>query len=124
MAGGLRSLRWRAAIMFAGTVFVILWVVASGRTAYVVQVDFSWAREVLEGAIVEIDGDSVGTLQRYGRGQFVTGFEVEPGEHVIRLLVDDCESVPEDFEVGPDGSRLSVLMADYEDGYNCRVLLR
>ena len=124
MSASLRTLRWRAAISIAGAVLVVGWVFATGRTSHIIQIDYNWAREFLDSSTVEIDGDSVGILQRYGRSQFITGFKVEPGEHVVRIVHDECEGVPERVTIESDGSRLEVLMADVDDGYSCRVVLR
>ena len=121
---GMRSLRWRAAISVVGVLFVIYWVVASGGTSYIVQIDYNWARDFLEGSVVEIDGHSVGVLQRYGRSGYVTGFEVEPGDHTVRVVHPNCEGVPEDVTLGPQGTRFAILMADVDDGFRCRVILR
>ena len=52
------------------------------------------------------------------------GFRVDEGEHVVRVLHDDCEGVPERVSLGPSATRLVILMADWEDGYTCRVVLR
>lgn len=124
MSAGLRTLRWRAAITLVGAMIVLYWVVASGHTSYVVQIDYNWGRDLLEGSVVEIDGDSVGVLQRYGRSQYVTGFEVEAGEHSVRVVHPDCEGVPEAVTLGPRDTRIAILMADVDDGYRCRVILR
>ncbi len=102
----------------------LAWVWMSGRMSYTVQIDYSWVRELLDSAEVEIDGEVVGILQRYGRSSFVTGFRVEAGEHVVRVLFDDCLSVPDTVHLGGSGSRLVTYMADLEDDYSCRVLLR
>lgn len=124
MADGLRSLRWRAAISLLGMGLVVAWIVMSGGTSHVIQIDYSWARDFLDSAQVEIDGEVVGILQRYGRSSFVTGFEVEPGEHVVRVLHEDCEGAPYTVTLGGPKGRLATFMADVEDGYDCRVLLR
>lgn len=110
--------------MAVGAVVVVAWVVASGRTSYVVQIDYNWARDFLEGSVVEIDGDSVGVLRRYGRSQYVTGFEVEAGAHSVRVLHSDCEGVAEPVTLDPRGARIATLFADVDDGYRCRVILR
>ena len=123
MADGLRSLRWRAAILVAGAILVVAWVFLSGRASYLVQIDFSMG-PMLEGALVEIDGDSVGTLQRYGRSQLVTGFQVEGGEHTVRVSMDDCEGELEAVTLSATGARRALLMAEMDDGYTCRVVLR
>jgi hypothetical protein len=124
MADGLRSLRWRAAVSFIGLLLVFIWVVGTGRTAHTVQIDYSWAREVLDSAEVEIDGEVVGILQRYGRSQFVTGFRVDPGEHTVSVLLDGCDSVLDTARLGGSSGRVAMFMADMDDGVRCRVVLR
>jgi hypothetical protein len=54
----------------------------------------------------------------------VTGFELERGEHVVRVLRDGCTATPDTFRLGGDAGRLVTFMADVDDGYTCRVLLR
>ena len=103
---------------------VLSWVVASGGTSYVIQIDYNWGREFLDSAVVEIDGDSIGILQRYGRSQFITGFEVGAGEHVVRVLREGCEGIPDTVSLRESGTRLFVVMADVDDGSRCRVVLR
>ncbi|MEM7416755.1 MAG: hypothetical protein AAF389_14715 [Gemmatimonadota bacterium] len=124
MADGLRLLRWRAAVLFVGGGLVFAWIVMSGRTAHTIQVDFSWHREALDGATVSIDGVAVGRLEPYGRGNFVTGFRVEPGEHVVQVFHEECEAVPETVRLGGQDGRVRLLMADLDDDYRCRVVLR
>ena len=124
MADGLRALRWRAAILVVGLGLVLAWVRMSGRTSHMIQVDWTWGQTVLQGAAVEINDSIVGTLEPYGRGNFVTGFRVEPGEHVVRVLFDDCVGVPDTVRLGGEKGRLAVFVADWEDGYTCRVVLR
>lgn len=124
MADGLRAMRWRAATFLVGLVLVFAWVSLSGRTGHTIKIDYSWAREFLDSAGVEINGEVVGILQRYGRSNFETGFSVEPGEHVVRILTPDCVAVPKTVVLGGSAGRFALLMADVEDGFGCRVLLR
>lgn len=124
MADGLRLLRWRAAVMLIGGGLVFAWVVMSGRTQHTIQIDFSWNPPGLDSALVEIDDSIVGALVPYGRGNTVTGFRVEPGEHVVRVIKDDCTPVPETVMLGGDAGRLVILIADLEEDYDCRVVLR
>lgn len=124
MADGLRLLRWRAAVLLVGAGLVFAWIVMSGRTAHTIQVDFSWHQQALEGATVTIDGVEVGRLEPYGRGNFITGFRVEPGEHTVRVFHEDCEAVAETVRLGGQDGRLRLLIADLEDGSRCRVVLR
>ena len=117
-------MRWRAATLLVGAGLVMAWVWMSGGTTHTLQIDFAWGGEFLEGAPVELDGQNIGVLQRYGRSNWVTGFEIEPGEHTVRILKDGCDSTPKTFRIGgADGRRVS-FMADVDDGWNCRVLLR
>lgn len=124
MADGLRLLRWRGAIGLVGVGLVFAWVWMSGGTGHLIQIDYSWAREMLDSAQVEIDGEVVGILQRYGRSNFVTGFEVEPGVHEVRLLVDGCIGVPDTARLGGSYGRRVTFMADVDEGFSCRVILR
>jgi hypothetical protein len=125
MDANVRGLRWRAAVTVVGAVLVLLWVFGSGRASgYLVQIDYTWGGAFLDSAEVEIDGDVVGILQPYGRSQRVTGFRVERGVHVVRVLRSGCEAKPDTVSVGPRESRVAVRMADVDDGFRCRVLLR
>ena len=125
MPDGRRSMRWRAAIMLVGTGLVIAWVVMTGGTTHIIQIDFRWFGPFLEGAQVEIDGQVVGTLRPYGRNNWVTGFEVEAGEHTVRVLKEGCDSSrPEPVTLGGMEGRLKTFMADVDDGWRCRVILR
>jgi hypothetical protein len=124
MADGMRSMRWRAATILVGAGLVLAWVWMAGGGTHLLQIDFRWGGPFLEGAQVEVDGAVVGTLQRYGRSNWVTGFELEPGEHVVRVLRDGCTGTPKTFRLGGEDGRLATFMADVEDGYDCRVLLR
>ena len=71
-----------------------------------------------------INRDTVGVLHQYSPGQRVTGFQVEPGEHVVSVEVEGCEGRPDTVSLGPRETRFVLLMADVDDGYRCRVLLR
>jgi hypothetical protein len=124
MADGMRSMRWRAATILVGGGLVLAWVWMAGGTTHLLQIDFRWGGPFLEGAQVEVDGQAIGTLERYGRSNWVTGFELEPGEHVVRILRDGCEGTPKTFSLGGEDGRLATFMADVEEGYTCRVLLR
>ena len=125
MADGLRSMRWRAAFGFIGVGLVFAWVRMSGGMTHLIQIDYAWGGELLDGARVEIDGKVVGTLQPYGPGApRVTGFEVEPGTHVVRVLRRGCESVPDTVELGGEHGRRATFMAEVDDGFRCVVFLR
>jgi hypothetical protein len=124
MANGLRSMRWRAALGIVGIGLIFAWVAMAGGITHTIQIDYTWGGTFLDSAEVEIDGQVVGILQRYGRSNFVTGFEVEPGVHVVRVLREGCAGVPDTVELGGARGRLAMFMADVDDGLQCRVILR
>jgi len=107
-----------------GAALVVGFVLMSGRTSYVIQIDYTWGRGFLDSAEVEIDGAVVGVLTPFAEGRPVTGFRVGAGEHVVRILRDGCEGVPETVTLDAAGGRLRTFMADVDDGVRCRVLLR
>jgi hypothetical protein len=117
-------MRWRMAILIVGAGLVMAWVWMTGGTTHVLQIDYTWGGPFLDSAQVELDGQVIGLLQRYGRSNWVTGFEVEPGEHVVRILRESCDATPKTFRIGGDDGRLVTFMADVEDDWSCRVLLR
>jgi len=125
MTRSLRSLRWRAALVVAGGLTVLWWFLArSEGTGYLLQIDYSWGGEFLDSAQVVIDGEVAGVLQPYGKRQRVTGFPVEPGEHQILVRTERCEGEPRSVTLSPSENRFVLLMADIDDGYGCKILLR
>ena len=46
------------------------------------------------------------------------------GEHVVRVSSPSCEGKPDTVTLGMSEGRLAVLMADVDDGFRCRVVLR
>jgi hypothetical protein len=123
MNGAIRGMRWRAALMIVALVVVVLWRWASGPWGPVLRIDYQMVGPLLEGAEVIIDGHVAGTLESIGR-QFATGFRTERGTHVVVVRTPQCASRPDTVVVGTGGSRMAVLVADIEDGHECRVLLR
>ena len=121
----MRSLRWRAAFTIASVVFVVGYMWSTGRAGYTLQIDYSWTGDMIDSAEVYLDGEVIGILQKYGRSQRMTGFAVEPGEYKVKVVHRRCEHGREyDVKIGDGGPRLVVMMADIEDGYNCRIILR
>lgn len=127
MQQALRGLRWRAAGMVAVILVIILWrVLAPQGGRHVVQVHFGMAPE-LEGAVVLIDGDSAGTLQKRG-ARTLTGFRVDSGEHTVSVGTEGCPGEPARVTTG-FGAAVVVLLAEMEDRHGgaettCRVVLR
>ena len=102
-----------------------MYFLASGRgPGYTIQVDWSWGRGFLDSARVEIDGAVVGVLEPYGGQQYVAGFRVEAGSHVVRVLQEGCEGIPDTVRLDARSSRIAVLMVDVDDSSRCRVILR
>jgi len=108
----LRGPRWYASLAVAGAILFALWLLMGGGPGHVIQIDYQWTGDLVEGAGVRIDGAVVGTLEKVGNRP-VIGFEVEPGTHVVDLDTDGCLVRPETVTVGPQ--RLVQLMADMED---------
>jgi hypothetical protein len=78
------------------------------RPAYVVQIQFGIAPEVLAGAEVVIDGEVVGILQRHG-DRTVSGFAVEEGDHTAELRLPGCESERTRFTSGFGGALVTLM---------------
>lgn len=108
----LRGPRWYAALAVAGAILFGLWYLLGGAPGHVIQIDYQWVADLVEGSGVTIDGERVGVLERVGNRP-VIGFEVAPGEHVVTLDTDRCAVRPETVTVGP--ARLKILVADMED---------
>jgi hypothetical protein len=110
--------------MVAGAAFVLLWLYhATGGGAYVIQIDYTWGGEMLDGAEVMVDDSVVGTLAPHEAGQRVVGFEVEPGTHTVMVQGNGCEGIAREVKLSPGEARRAVLMADIDDGYRCRIRL-
>ena len=125
MAQSLRGLRWRTAVVLVGGLTALLWMAARGGSpGYLIQIDYSWSGDFLDSAQVIIDGEPAGLLLRYGKGQRVTGFEVEAGEHEVLVQMERCEGIPRTVTLSPSETRFVLLMADLDDGYRCRIQLR
>ena len=107
-----RGPRWYSAGAIAVVVLFLLWRAYAGPPSYILQIDYQWAADFVEGADVMVDGDSVGTLEKLGR-RFVNGFEVARGDHTVELRTANCETRSEKVTLGP--SRIAVLTADFED---------
>jgi hypothetical protein len=127
VSGAMRGLRWRVAWALVALAVVGMWWYASGGAGYILQVDYSWTGDMLEGADVIIDGEVAGVLERRS-GQYVTGFRVDAGEHQVSVRTGECAGRPE--AVTMDGrNRRVVFMADLREGvqngaFRCTVVLR
>jgi hypothetical protein len=107
-----RGPRYYAAGAIAVALIFVLWRAYAGGPSYVVQIDYQWAADFVEGAEVLVDGEAVGTLAKLGR-RYVNGFKVARGDHTVELRTPNCETRSEPVTLGP--SRIAVLTADFED---------
>ena len=107
-----RGLIWRVAAVVTVAILVILWRSCVGGQAYIVQIHFGMAPEVLAGAEVVIDGEVVGVLEQFGN-RFVSGFPVDEGDHTAELRLPGCESEQARFTSGFGGTR--VMLQWYPD---------
>lgn len=124
MSASLRALRWRAGVMIAGVAFVLLWLyMSSAGGGYIIQIDYTWGGEFLDGAAVVLGDSVLGELQPQPDGRRIRGFEVEPGLHQVLVRSADCEGIPRPVDLRRGESRRAVLMADVEDGGACRIRL-
>ena len=114
LGNAMRGLRWRAALMVVGAALVVMWILATGGADRIIQIDYSWTGDQIEGAEVVIDGEVVGTLERL-HGQPVNGFRVDKGEHVVSVRNEDCNGRPE--RVDTSDGRLFLFMADLKEGF-------
>ena len=103
-----RGLAWRVAAVATVAILVILWKSCVGGPAYIVQIQFGIAPEVLAGATVVIDGEVVGILERHG-SRTVSGFPVEEGDHTAELQLPGCESEAARFTSGFGGARVTLV---------------
>jgi hypothetical protein len=88
-------------------IFVILWRSCVVDPAYIVQVHFGIAPDVLAGAEVVIDGAAVGVLQ-YHSNRPVSGFRVEEGDHTAELRLPGCQSEQARFTSGFGGTHVTL----------------
>jgi hypothetical protein len=118
----LRGPRWYAALAVAGAIVLALWWAYSGGPSYILQIDYAFTGDLVEGAEVVVDDAVVGTLQGTGRRP-VVGFKLEPGAHTVDIRTETCTSRPETFTLGP--SRIHVLVLDFEERLSgCYVFFR
>ena len=104
----------------AGVVTMAIFLMMGGSftpTNGAIQIDFSMD-EAFAGLEVEIDGEVAGELKYFG-AMMRSGFEVEEGEHEVRVLHPEyrCELVRVEVAVGEG----VLLLLDYQveySGYN------
>jgi hypothetical protein len=75
-----------------------------------IQIDFSMDEKTFVGLEVEIDGEVVGELKHFG-AMMRSGFEVEPGEHEVRVLHPEFRCEPARVEV--EAGEGVLLLLDY-----------
>jgi hypothetical protein len=105
----------------AGVVTMAVFLMMGGSftpTKGAIQIDFSMDDENFAGLEVEIDGEVAGELKYFG-AMTRSGFEVEEGEHEVRVLHPEYRCEPARVEVAVGEGVL--LLLDYQivaTGYN------
>lgn len=127
MHNAIRGLRWRVAWAVVVLAVFGMWWYASGGPSYILQIDYSWTGDMIEGAEVLVDGVPVGVLERRS-GQPVTGFRLEAGEHGVSVRTEDCAGRPETVTLDWQNRRV-LFMADLREGFDggvfrCTIVLR
>lgn len=89
-------------------VFLFLMMGGSLSTPCIIQIDFSMYPEEFEGLDVQIDGEIVGKLQKYGQ-RSVSGFEVNKGIHFVRIVSPELECPPQKVTVD-DGEKIRFIL--------------
>ena len=107
----LNSLHLRFGLLAAGAVLLAIFLLAGGSlgSPEIIQLDFSMYPEVFEGCDVEIDGRVVGRLERYGQAMR-SGFEVNEGQHVVRVLHDEFGSQPIEVDITSTGQKVRLML--------------
>jgi len=110
----LNALHMRLGAIAAGILLAGFFVVSGGSFGdeNVIQLDFSTYPDDFEGSGVEIDGKVVGKLKRYGRAMR-SGFEVAPGEHVVRIAHPTFDCDPIHVRLERPGQKVRIVL-DFE----------
>jgi hypothetical protein len=90
-----------AGMMGAGLVTMAIFFTMGGTLTPnkgVIQIDFGMDPKYFEGLEVEIDGEVAGKLQYFG-AMSRSGFEVEEGEHEVRVLHPEYTCEPRRVEI-------------------------
>ncbi len=115
----LNALHIRFALIGSSVVLVVVYLMFGGSlgSPEIVQIDFGMYPDLFEGCEVEIDGKIVGKLE--GTGQVTrSGFKVEQGRHVIRVLHDEVGSQEIVVEVAK-GEKVRVML-EMVDSYDSK----
>lgn len=110
--------RLRLGAMVAGLLLVVAWFAFGGKTGTEtrISIEFGTDPDSLVGAEVEIDGKPVGKLERIGRATRYA-FEVDPGEHTVRVVQPGFDGRPARVRVEGPGQAL-MLLAEIEPSYD------
>ena len=114
----LNALHMRLGAIAAGILLVGFFIVSGGSFGdeNVIQLDFSLYPEDFEGSGVEIDGELVGTLERFGQAMR-SGFEVSPGEHAVRIAHPRFDCDPIRVRLERPGEKIRIML-DFESRQN------
>lgn len=99
-------------LMGAGAVTMALFLMMGGSMfpgdKGIVQIEFGIYPEELEGCEVEVDGEIVGKLQYFGAATR-TGYELEEGDHMVRVIHPEFRMEPYRVEVTSGQTHLFLL---------------
>ena len=114
----LNSIHMRVGAIAAGVLLLAGYMMFGGSMGneMIVQLDFSLYPELFEGSRVEIDGKLVGELKTYGQANR-SGFEVNKGEHVVRIVHPEFGCEPRTVNMELPGQKTR-LMLDLQELYN------
>ena len=109
----------RVALAIAGVVVLIGYFAAGGSfgSRSTIAIEFGMYPREFEGLEVEIDGEVVGRLERFGQATR-TAFAVKDGRHTVRVLHPELASREEVVTSGVGGQRVMMVLdiADVGNG--------
>jgi len=109
----LNAMRIRLGLMVAGALLFGFYLLNGGSfvlgSKSVILIEFGMYPDEFEGLEVLIDGESAGTLRRFGNA-FKTGFEVEDGDHVVEVKHPEIPCRPVKVTSGYGGHRVMLIM--------------
>jgi len=108
----LNAFRIRVALIGAGILTTLIYLALGGRFGPgnngAIQIEYGMYPEEFQGAEVLIDGAVAGTLKPFGSATR-TGFEVQAGEHVVRIRHPKFASRERKVQIKPGGGTLLIL---------------
>ena len=117
----LNSWRIRLGLAAAGVIVLVMYLFATGGSLVPgskpgILIEFGSYPQQFEGLQVEIDGQVVGELKRYGQATR-TGFEVSKGEHTVRVISPNFDCTPTKVTTTLPGQKVMLLL-EVDDAYS------